>query len=67
MGAYGARSFVLVTSPESIMGKNAWSKLTPRTLMYLALFLLPWMGLLSLVCFAILFGLKTFLFQVFTI
>ena len=67
MGAYGARSFALVTSPESTMGKIAWSKLTPRTLMYLALFLLPWMGLLSLVCFAILFGLKTFLFKVFTI
>ena len=48
------------------MEKIAWSKLTPPP-MYLALFLLPWMGLLSLFCFAILFGLVTFLFQVFTI
>ena len=51
------------------MEKIAWSKLTPRTPMYLAFLLSPWMGLLSLVlvCFAILFGLVTFLFQVFTI
>ena len=56
-----------MTSPESTMKKIAWSKLTPRTPMYLAFLLSPWMGILSLVCFAILFGLKTFLFKVFTI
>ena len=57
---------MLVTSPESTMEKIAWSKLTPPP-MYLAFLLSPWMGLLSLVCFAIFFGLVTFLFQVFTI
>ena len=37
------------------MGKIAWSKLTPRTPMYLVLFLTPWMG--------VLYALSSFIFK----